>query len=590
MVVLKRFSAGQKIAITALVYAVMLVTVQQIMNVGLREIRLAAFLPPLAGMVWGMPGAIGAALGNIARDVIVGEPLAVIPIGAATNFIFAYAPYRLWLATNLENSDDEYFGPATKCLLRYFLLLAVSVGIGTVCLLCGLVMIGYEVPEYFAHQVFITNFDFSIVVTTPLFIILAGRGWLFPRRGGAVLREEQPEDVARRPLSYSITLWVMLSCVLFISLYSAFVIIQKMMEGETDVIYLFNYLYSSQFLMVHLFFFGALILLRRAEKHLSEPLSAITRSIRAFARQSGTLSTVSLPAVESANELGMLRDSVGQMMDDIVDYTRKLHDVTKEQERIRAELSIAHEIQSSMLPKIFPPYTEKKEIDLYATMQPAKEVGGDFYDFYLLDERHLVIVVADVAGKGVSASLFMVIAKTILKNFLLTAIGEDDLAAAVACTNDQLCQNNEALMFVTAFIGMLDLKTGRFVYVNAGHNPPVLYRAAEDACHYLKTKKTFVLGVMEGRDYLRQECMLSPGDRLFLYTDGVTEALNESNDMYGEERLLACMNQSHMGSKSCQELLLAVRESLAAHVGTADQSDDITMLALMYRGKGGDLT
>ena len=588
MVDSNRFSAGQKIAITALVYAVMLVIVQYIMNVGLREIRLAAFLPPLAGMVWGVPGAIGAALGNMARDVIVGEPLAVIPIGAATNFIFAYVPYRLWLATNLENSDDEYFAPTTKCLLRYFMLLVVSVGIGTVCLLCGLVMIGYEIPEYFAYQVFITNFDFPLVVTTPLFIILAGRGWVFPQCGGATLREEQPEDVARRPLSYSITLWVMMSCVLFISLFSAFAIIQKMMEGETDIIFLFNYLYSSQFLMVHLFFFGSLIFLRRAEKHLSEPLSAITKSIRAFARQSGKLSAVSLPTVESANELGMLKDSVGQMMDDIVEYTKKLHDVTKEQERIRAELSIAHEIQASMLPKIFPAYPGKKEIDLYATMQPAKEVGGDFYDFYLLDERHLVIVVADVAGKGVSASLFMVIAKTILKNFLLTAIGEDDLAAAVACTNDQLCQNNEALMFVTAFIGMLDIKTGRFVYVNAGHNPPVLYRAAEDACQYIKTKKTFVLGVMEGREYVRQECVFFPGDRLFLYTDGVTEALNESNDMYGEDRLLACLSQSCAGSKSCHELVLAVRDSLAAYVGGADQSDDITMMALMYRGKGGD--
>lgn len=584
MVVPKKLYAWQKAAITALVYALMLVSVQYIMDIGLLEIRLGAFLPPLVGMLWGFPAAIGTAIGNIVRDIVVGDDPAAIPIGAVANFIYAYAPYRLWLATNLDNSDDEFFYPTTKCLLRFFVILAISAGFGTVFLIAGVTLVGYDFPGYFARQVFIANFDFPFIITTPILIILAGRGWIFPQQDGVLTLAKRAPDEVIRPLSYTITFWVIMSCVFFVAIFSTFFIGQEIMEGEKDIIAIFNNLYSSQFLIVHMFFFVSLILLRQAEKHLSEPLAAITDSVRAFSRQNGELSAVSLPPVKDENELGVLRNTISRMMDDIVEYVRKLNEATKERERIRAELSIAHEIQTSMLPKIFPAYPEKTEIDLYASMNAAKAVGGDFYDFYLLDENHLVVTVADVSGKGVSASLFMVIAKTILKNFIMTAIGEDDLAAAVACTNEQLYQNNDAMMFVTAFIGMLDLKTGRFIYVNAGHNPPLLYRASEDKFNYLEVKKNFVLGCLKKKPFTRQEITLSPGDRLFIYTDGVSEALNEEKELYGEERLLECLNHADAGNKSCMELVEAVRSSLEAHVKTAEQSDDITMMAVVYNG------
>lgn len=580
----KQLSAWQKIAVTALVYAVTLVAVQRVMDIGLLEIRLGAFIPPLAGMLWGSPGAWGAALGNVVRDLMVGDDPAVIPIGAAANYIYAYAPYRLWLATNLANSDDEYFFPTTKCLLRFFIILALSAGFGTLFLIAGVTLVGYDIPTYFARQVFIANFDFPFIITTPILIILSGRGWIFPQLGGTVTLAEETPDTVKRPLSYTITFWVIMTSVVFIAIFSIFIITQQVLSGETDIITLFHNLYSTQFLIVHMFFFVSLVLLRQAEKHLSEPLAAITKSVREFSRQSGELSTVSLPPIKSGNELGLLRDTISQMMEDIVEYVRKLHEATRERERMQAELSIAHEIQTSMLPKTFPAYPDKKEIDLYASMNAAKEVGGDFYDFYLLDENHLVITVADVSGKGISASLFMVIAKTILKNYVMTAIGEDDLAAAVACTNEQLYQNNDAMMFVTGFVGMLNLKTGRFIYVNAGHNPPLLYRSSADEFSYMEVEKNFVLGCMKKIEYKRQELTLSPGDRLFIYTDGVSEALNDEKEMYGEERLLRCLNQAGAGSKSCQELVQAVRTSLDDHVKEAEQSDDITMMAVVYNG------
>jgi len=289
--------------------------------------------------------------------------------------------------------------------------------------------------------------------------------------------------------------------------------------------------------------------------------------------------------IRTGDEIEHLSICFNAMTDELRDYMQNLTKVTAEKERIATELNVATNIQESMLPNIFPPFPERADFDIYATMHAAKEVGGDFYDFYMLDENHVIITIADVSGKGVPAALFMVISKTILKNFALTMTGADDLAAVVACTNDQLCQNNDAMMFVTAFIGMLDVTTGRFVYVSAGHNPPLIYRHHEQRFAYMDVKPQFVMGGFENQDYVEQEVTLAPGDKLFLYTDGVTEALSEKEELYGEKRLLTCLNDSPVETLSLQEIQQRVQQDLKKHVGTAEQSDDITMLALSYNGQ-----
>ena len=287
--------------------------------------------------------------------------------------------------------------------------------------------------------------------------------------------------------------------------------------------------------------------------------------------------------IRTGNEIEHLAVCFNAMTDELQSYMQNLTKAVAEKERIATELNVATNIQESMLPTNFPA-SEKLNFDIYANMHAAKAVGGDFYDFYLLDSRHLLFTIADVSGKGVPAALFMVISKTILKNFAQIMGGMDDLAPLVSCANDQLCQNNDAMMFVTAFIGMLDLGTGQITYVNAGHNPPLIYRAAEHRFSYLDVKRNFVLGGMPGLSYQGQEITLTPGDRFFLYTDGVTEALNEESELYGEERLLSCLNQAATKELSLEKLLAAVRDSLAEHVKTAEQSDDITMMALSYLG------
>ncbi|NLA26706.1 MAG: SpoIIE family protein phosphatase [Firmicutes bacterium] len=251
--------------------------------------------------------------------------------------------------------------------------------------------------------------------------------------------------------------------------------------------------------------------------------------------------------------------------------------VAAEAARIDAELEFARAIQHSALPSVFPPYPDRSEFDIYAAMFSAKEVGGDFYDFYLLDDDHLAILIADVSDKGIPAALFMMKSKTVLKS-----LAESGLSPAEAFTaaNGELCENNDAGMFVTAWLGVLEISSGRLTYVNAGHNPPLVKQG--DRFDYLKSRAFFVLAGLEGVQYEQFELQLADGDALFLYTDGVTEALNTHGALYGEKRLQTVLNH-HLG-QSCADLLPAVKASVDAFVGEAPQVDDITMLALRFSG------
>jgi sigma-B regulation protein RsbU (phosphoserine phosphatase) len=284
--------------------------------------------------------------------------------------------------------------------------------------------------------------------------------------------------------------------------------------------------------------------------------------------------------IQTGDEIQHLAICFNAMTDELKTQMANLTKATAEKERIATELNVATQIQNGMLPKDFP---ERNDVELLATMTPAKEVGGDFYDFYFIDETHLAITVADVSGKGISAALFMVIAKTILNNFAVSTLNREGLAEVVAAANDKLCANNDAMMFVTTFIGVLDLETGEFVYVNAGHNPPVIYHAEENRCDFLDVKKNFVLGPMDGIPFAEQRTTFKKGDLIFLYTDGVTEALNVKDEEYLPDRLIKFMNSTDC-RVDLHELLKNVRADVAAHVGEAEQSDDITMFALRFKG------
>lgn len=314
------------------------------------------------------------------------------------------------------------------------------------------------------------------------------------------------------------------------------------------------------------------------KKRIVTPINKIRDASRSMVENLENEEAIKV-TVDTGNEIEELFDSFKQMYGDVKDYISKLSAVTAEKERIGAELDVAAHIQASMLPCIFPAFPKRPEIDIYATMNPAKEVGGDFYDFFMVDETHLAIVMADVSGKGVPAALFMVIGKTLIKDH--TTPGRD-LGQVFTEVNDLLCEANSEEMFITAFEGVLDLETGEFNFVNAGHEMPFIYKANGGFEPY-KIRAGFVLAGMEGMKYRAGSMMLEPGDKIFQYTDGVTEATNINNELYGMDRLGEILNKVKLGTP--HEILPAIKKDIDEFVGEAPQFDDITMLCLEYKAK-----
>ena len=263
----------------------------------------------------------------------------------------------------------------------------------------------------------------------------------------------------------------------------------------------------------------------------------------------------------------------------IVDYTDHLTRVTAEKERVSTELRTASQIQESMLPHIFPAFPEREDFDLYASMTPAKEVGGDFYDFFLIDDSHLAVLIADVSDKGVPAALFMMSAK-ILINYRAQEGGTP--SQILNAVNAQICKNNKSKMFVTVWLGILDLNTGLLTCTNAGHEYPVL-RGQDGRFRVFKDQHGLVLGAMARTRYRDYEIQMTPGDAVFVYTDGVPEANNTDGEFYGMERMEEALNQ--MADRDPKGILQGVKENVETFTGEAMQFDDLTMLCLEYRGK-----
>ena len=281
------------------------------------------------------------------------------------------------------------------------------------------------------------------------------------------------------------------------------------------------------------------------------------------------------------DEIGELANAFNNMSASLQEYIKNLSSVMAEKERIGAELNVATQIQADMLPSIFPAFPEREEFDIYATMQPAKEVGGDFYDFFLIDDDHLAVVIADVSGKGVPAALFMVIAKTLLKN---RAQMGDSPAKVLEVVNNQLCENNKAEMFVTVWFGVMQISTGKIVAANAGHEKPII-RKADGEFEIFKDKHGFVMGGMEGMKYKEYEFEIEKGGCLFVYTDGVPEATSSDSELFGMERLVQVLNEEK--DAPLPDILKSVKGSIDKFVKDAPQFDDITMLAL-YRAEDKD--
>ncbi len=326
--------------------------------------------------------------------------------------------------------------------------------------------------------------------------------------------------------------------------------------------------YLSSFMQMIIFAALFVLLYFLIKKIIIDNLVEVNRSLSKIA--AGDLNvTVN---VRSNEEFASLSDDINSTVDTLKKY------ISEAEARIDAELEFAKQIQHSALPSVFPPYPNKKEFDIYAMMDTAKEVGGDFYDFYMLDDSTIAFLIADVSGKGIPAAMFMMKAKTIIKDLAESGLEVNDILTQA---NNKLCENNDAGMFVTAWMAIVDLKTGIMSVANAGHNPPLICRR-DGEFDYVKQRAGFVLAGMDNIKYKKTEIQLSVGDRVFLYTDGITEATNTENQLYGEDRLKELLNSSN--DSEPQKLCETVRRDIDVFVGDAPQFDDITMVGFRLDG------
>ena len=335
--------------------------------------------------------------------------------------------------------------------------------------------------------------------------------------------------------------------------------------------------YLRLILVVEIFFAIAFIFGFSAyfNKYFIHPIMMITRETDHFASWGGEPSD-NLLNIKNRDELGILAHTVHQMEYDVCNNIKALTKVTAEKERISTELNLAAKIQLDALPKGYPPFPDRSDFDLYGNMTPAKEVGGDLFDYVLLDQDHLMLVVGDVSGKGVPAALFMMTAKTLISSYAEQGLSPKEIFER---TNNQLCKGNEENLFVTCWLGIFTFSRGELKYVNAGHPFPVLYQNKKFS--FLSEKPNFVLGGMEGLPYKEYSITLGKGDRIFVYTDGVTEATNSEEKLFGDDRLLEAVQGSQ--EKNAPDTLTQIQSQIDSFVGEADQFDDITMLQFIVK-------
>jgi len=313
-------------------------------------------------------------------------------------------------------------------------------------------------------------------------------------------------------------------------------------------------------------------------RSITRPLTVLAAATEDIA--TGNLDVV-IPEIATGDEVGKLAQSFDYMKGSLKQYIADLTETTAAKERIESELQIAHDIQMGILPKLFPPFPEMSEFDLHAALEPAKEVGGDTFDFFFLDDDHLSFNVGDVSGKGVPASLFMAITKTLIKT---RATRDTTPEVVLTQVNEDLSADNPSLLFVTLFMGTLNIRNGILDYCNGGHNPPYIIRAGGEI-ESLAMTGGIALGVMEGVEFQSKRITLHRGDALFVYSDGVTEAMNDKHELFSEARLeeeLARLKGLPVG-----DIIAGVMEAIHNYSGDEPQTDDITVMIIRYNGSDG---
>lgn len=527
---------------------------------GVTEIRPVGAFPVVFGLMFGLPGALGCAIANFLDDMVSGMGLALSAAGFVVQFIYGAVPFLLWRAIRNKSESVHFRLSHVGNLVRYMVIVLVSCTL--MALMFGALMVGFDILPFFSAAtllVFLNNIVFCILLGIPIVIFIS------------------VGNLKNLSLNERLIL-VFLFLGAITSIFSGILTYFDIVVVGMEQVNVWNRVFFDIAANLLVYFGVAMVVLYYIEKRVAIPIDSIANIVKstiggAEKKDGAIIAAECEKFVGTGNEMGILAAAFKKMVLDLDAYIENLTEITAEKERIGTELEIATQIQASMLPCIFPPFPDHKEIDIFAAMTPAKEVGGDFYDFFFTDENTLALVIADVSGKGVPSALFMVIAKTLIKNNAALGKSPREVFEAV---NNILCENNEACMFVTAFMGYLDLRSREFTYVNAGHNPPLV--TSSGAFKFLTNKPEGVLAFIEDRTYEEYKITLAAGDALYLYTDGVTEATNNNFELFSDARLLEKANL--YAGLPARGLIESLESEVHSFADGAEQSDDITMLAL----------
>lgn len=527
------------------------------------EVRPAAAFPPVFGLLFGFWSALGCATANLVCDYFVsGYSPAVCFWGFWLQLLFGTLPIYLWRylkGGKLKFNHSDRF-------IKFVAVITVNGLVNTV--LCAFmlhVLAGIGLISVTTMTILFNNVVMGLLLGIPIILLYS---FIMDKL-----------NHRKRSINERFTWELLIFGLLSADMVGVAVYLVEHYKTNDDLFYLWKTVYFFSGIDLFVFILAIYFVLRLIERRVTVPLEMITDVAKEFIGSSKdadachAIAEKCEPLTKNDGEIGYLAKTVKNLVINIDNSIDELVQVSAEKERIKLELSIATKIQNNMLPSIFPPYPSRTDIDLYASMTPAKEVGGDFYDFYFTDENTLVLLIADVSGKGIPAAMFMMTAKTMIKSLAETGIPVDEVFNQV---NAKLCEVNEAGMFVTAWMGEIDLRTGVLSYVNAGHNPPLIKKGCGNY-EFLKARRGLVLAGLEGVSYRKNEVQLMPGDRLFLYTDGVTEAVNGDGQMYSENRLLETVNSC--GQAKSQTVCERIRQSVDDFVGGEEQFDDMTMLA-----------
>lgn len=545
------------------------------------DMRITTALTPVLGIIFGLPATLGCSTGSFIMDMYSGYGLSYALLGVVQQILYGMVPYYLWKKINKEKDGSQYKLDSLSRILKFCLIIIVDAVIMVA--FSGIVNHAYSVNDFMSINSFymlLNCFDAGLIFGCPLMIV----GHLLERSLERV-KGSSDKKILTFSLNERIIIYTIITGLSICLLVGIAVYVADTMASGGSGISLFGRIYIFETLTLNFYFILSIGFMWYTEKKVSKPVEHLAEIAENYYVEHSEDDDRKKFIDECSEytsddtEVGNLARSYISMVEDLETYITNLKKVTAEKERINAELSLASDIQANMLPCIFPAFPEYDEFDIFASMTPAKEVGGDFYDFFMTDKNHMAFVMADVSGKGVPAALFMVIAKTLIKNY--AQMGQEP-EQVFTTANRMLCDSNDAGLFVTAWIGILDLETGVLKYANAGHNPPLIKKSGGQF-EYLRSRSGFVLAGLETTKYKQSEMVLNPGDRIFLYTDGVTEATNGENQLYGEDRLETFLNEYQ--SETAQEILVHLQNDIDGFVKEAPQFDDITMLMFDYKKK-----